>query len=167
MLRGKDRGGVRRGTARRIIAARFPIPIVALSLGVAVAGCGGAKPLTRAQLVSRANALCTHVHAEIKNIGPAKTPQELVRLTRKLAGFEQHALESMRSLQPPPALAADWKHMIEGAEEVAESAGTLSTDAQLKKEKAEREALEHIVHVEKNISPIVARDGFTNCKELI
>jgi hypothetical protein len=167
MFRGQDRGGVRRGTARRIVAARLSVLIVALALGVAVAGCGSTKPLTRAQLVSHANALCTHVHAEVKNIGPAKTPQELVRLTRKLASFEQHALESMRSLKPPSALAADWKHMIEGAEEVAESAGTLSTDAQLKKEKGEREALEHIVHVEKNISPIVARDGFTSCKELI
>lgn len=167
MFRGQDRGEVRRGTARRIIAARLPILIVALSLGVAVAGCGSTKPLTRAQLVSRANALCTHVHAEVKQAGPAKTPQDFVHLTRKLAGFEQHALESMRSLTPPSALTADWKHMIEGAEEVAESVGTISTDAQLKKEKGEREALERVERVEKNIAPIVERDDFTSCKELI
>jgi hypothetical protein len=149
------------------MAARLPIPVVALALGFAVAGCGGAKPLTRAQLVRHANALCTHVHTEVKHAGPAKTSQDFVRLTKKLAGFEQHALESMRNLQPPPALATDWKHMIEGAEEIAESVGTISTDAQLKKEKGEREALEHIGRVEKNISPVVARDGFTSCKELI
>jgi hypothetical protein len=107
------------------------------------------------------------VHTDVNKVGPANTPQELVRLTRKLAGFEQHALESMRSLKPPAALASDWKQIIEGAEEVAESAGTLSTDAQLKKEKGEREALEHIVHVQKKIFPIVERDGFTSCKELI
>ncbi|MGA8355578.1 MAG: hypothetical protein WB698_15570 [Solirubrobacteraceae bacterium] len=106
------------------------------------------------------------MHAEVKQVGPAKTEQDFVRLTRKLAGFEQHALASMRNLKPPPALTGDWKQMIEGAEEVAESVGTLSTDAQLKKSKAANEALAHIVQVEKKISPIVERDGFTNCKEL-
>lgn len=143
------------------------MPMVALALGAAVTGCGGAKPLTRAQLVSHANALCTHVHHEVNQAGPSKTPKDFVRLTKRLAGFEQQALESMRSLKPPAALASDWKHMVEGAEEVAESVGTISTDAQLKKEKGEREALEHVVRVEKSISPIVARDGFTSCKELI
>jgi hypothetical protein len=150
-----------------MIAARLPVPVLALTLGLAVAGCGGAKPLTRAQLVSHANALCTQVHTDVKKAGPAKTPQEFVQLTGKLAGFEQHALESMRSLKPPAALASDWKQMIEGAEEVAESVGTLSTDARLKKEKGEREALAHVVSVEKKITPIVERDGFTSCKELI
>lgn len=150
-----------------MLAARLPVAVLAPIAAVALAGCGSAKPLTRAQLASHADALCAQVHAEVKSSGPAKTPQDFVRLTKKLAGFEQHALESMRSLTPPPALASDWKHMIEGAEEVAEDVGSLSTDAQLKKEKGEREALEHVLSVEKRITPIVEKDGFTECKELI
>lgn len=138
----------------------------ALALGVALAGCGSAKPLTRAQLVSDANGICARIHAEIKKQGLANTPQQFAHLVRKLAGFEQQQLEAMRKLKPPSSLASDWKHMLEGAEEVAEDAGNLSTDVQLKKEKTSREALTGILHVQQRLSPIAARDGFTNCKEL-
>ena len=166
MFWGIDRGGVIGGTACRRPAARLLIALAALALGIAVAGCGSTKPLTRAQLVSHANALCTQVQTKMKQAGPAKTTQELAQLADKLASFEQHQLESMRKLKPPSSLAADWKQMIEGAEEIAEDAGTLSTDVQLKKEKAAREALQRIGNVEQHIPPLAKRDGFTSCTEL-
>lgn len=136
-------------------------------LGVTVAGCGGAKPLTRAQLVSHADALCTQVHAEMKKMGPAKTPHDLALVAKKLAGFEQQQLESMRKLKPPAAMSSDWKQMIEGAEDIAEDAGTISADVQLKKSNAAGEALKQIGSVEQHIAPIVERDHFTSCKQLI
>lgn len=102
----------------------------------------------------------------MKAAGPAKTPQDVASVAKKLAGFEQQELESMRKLKPPSSMASDWKHMIEGAEEVAEAAGTLSTEVQLKKDKAAGEALKQVGAVEKRIAPIVERDGFTKCSTL-
>jgi hypothetical protein len=133
---------------------------------VAVAGCGSATPLTRAQLVSRANALCTQLHNKMKQVGPAKTTQDLAHLAHKLAGFEQQQLEAMHKLTPPASLASDWKQMLQGAEDIAEAAGTLSTDVQLKKDKAAGEALKQAGKVQQHIKPITERDGFTSCKEL-
>lgn len=131
-----------------------------------MAGCGSAAPLTRAQLASHANALCTQLQNKVKQIGPAKTTQDLGRLAHKLAGFEQQQLEAMRKLKPPASMASDWKQMVEGAEDIAEAAGTLSTDVQLKKDKAAGEALKQVGNVEQHIKPIVERDGFTSCSEL-
>jgi hypothetical protein len=136
----------RRARRPRLLAA-----LAAAALGVAVAGCGSATPLTRAQLVSHANALCTQLQNKVKRAGPAKNTQDLARLAHKLAGFEQQQLEAMHKLTPPASMASDWKQMIAGAEEIAEAAGTLSTNVQLKKDKAADEALKQVSAVEQRI----------------
>jgi hypothetical protein len=140
--------------------------IVATLATIALTGCGSTKPLTRAQLVSKANSLCSHVQAKMKAAGVAKTTQEYAKIAKKLAGFEQQQLESMRKLKPPPSMASDWKQMIEGAEEITEDAGTLSTDIQLKKDKAAGAVLQQIGAEEKKLAPIVQRDGFHSCSQL-
>lgn len=137
----------------------------ALCLSAALVSCGSAKPLTRAQLVRHANALCTQVQVKMKKVGPANTTQELADVADKLAGFEQHQLEAMRKLKPPPAMASDWKHMIEGAEEITKDAGNLSANVQPKK-KAAIEELNQVGKVEQRISPIAKHDGFKSCSQL-
>lgn len=166
MFRGIDRGGVHRGMTRRTHPARLLIAGATLALATGVAGCGSTQPLTRAQLVSKADKICAQVHDRVRAVGPAKTPQQLSVLAHKLAGFEQQQIESMRKLKPPASLASDWKQMVEGAQEIAEDAGTLSTDLQLKKEKQAGEALKQIGKVEQRLDPIVKRDGFSSCNEL-
>jgi hypothetical protein len=168
MFRGFVRGGGREGTthARRARRPRLLAALAAIALAVAVAGCGSATPLTRAQLVNHTNALCTQLHNKMKQVGPAKSTQDLARLARKLAGFEQQQLEAMHKLTPPASMASDWKQMVQGAEEIAEAAGTLSTDVQLKKDKAAGEALKQVGSVEQRIKPIAEKDGFTSCEQL-
>lgn len=102
----------------------------------------------------------------MKRFGSIKTVEGLALAAHKLAGFEQHQLESMKQLKPPRSLAGDWRQMIEGAEAVTEDAGTVSTDVQLKKSKAAVEELKQIGKVEQHVSPIAKRDGFTSCTEL-
>jgi hypothetical protein len=159
---------------RRRPAAHLPIVVAALCLGAVLASCGSAKPLTRdqsakpltrAQLVRHANALCTQVQMNMTKVGPANTTQELTHVADKLAGFEQHQLEAMRKLKPPPAMASDWKHMIEGAQEFTQDAGNLSTNVQPKK-KAAIEELNQVGKVEQRISPIAKHDGFKSCSQL-
>ncbi len=115
----------------------------------------------------RTNMLCEEVHAKLKAVGPAKTPKEFAQLARKLAGFEQQELESMRKLTPPRSLASDWKQILEGVEEISVAAGTLSTELQLGHKKHAIEAFTHISKVQQRLSTIVKRDGFTSCSELV
>jgi hypothetical protein len=168
MFQGFVLGGGHRDTAhvRRVRRPRLLWPLVAIALGVAVTGCGSTAPLTHAQLASRANALCTQLHDKMKRLGPAKTANALAQTAHELAGFEQQQLEAMRKLRPPASLASDWKQLVEGAEEIAEAAGTLSTDIQLKKDKAASAAFQQVGKVEQRIKPVVERDGFASCKEL-
>jgi hypothetical protein len=140
--------------------------IALLLTAVCLTGCGSAKPLSRAQLVDRTDALCTRVQKKMKTVGPADGAQGLARVARKLASFEQQELESMRMLTPPTSLASDWKALIEGVEEISESAATLSTDVRFKQNKHAIEALKQIGQVERRVSVIVKRDGFKNCEGL-
>jgi hypothetical protein len=137
-----------------------------VSLALTVAGCGSARPLTRAQLIKRANAICDRVHAKMKAIGPADTPARVAFVARKLAGFQQQELEQMRRLRPPSSLASDWKKIVEGAQELTVNVGTLSTDVQLKKTKQMFEELKQVGEDQKRIAVIVKRDGLTNCVRL-
>lgn len=168
MFRGFVWGAGRRDEAhaRRARRPHLLASLTAIAVAAALAGCGSATPLTRAQLVSHANALCTQLKTKVKQVGPAKTTQDLAQLAHKLAGFEQQQLEAMHKLTPPASLASDWKQMIQGAEEIAEAAGALSTDVQLKKDKAASEALKQVGKVEQRIKPIAEKDGFTSCEEL-
>lgn len=65
-----------------------------------------------------------------------------------------------------PAMVSDWKHMVEGAEEIAEDAGNLDTNVQPKKENAAIEELNQVGKVEQRISPIAKHDGFKRCSQL-
>lgn len=166
MLRRVNFGEHRCEASRGGSRTRALLLIAIASLAIAVAGCGSAQPLSRAQLVRHANALCKQVQEKVKKAGPTKTAQDLARVARKLAGFEQQQIESMHNLTPPRSMAADWKQMIEAADDIAAGAGNLSTDIQLKKLKQAREAIKQIGHVHERIVAIVKRDGFTSCDEL-
>jgi len=138
-----------------------------VSLALLLAGCGSsAQPLTRKQLIAKANAVCSTMHRKMKAAGTASTPEQLTRIARKLAGYEQQQIEAMRKLLPPKKLASDWKQMIEGAQEISESVATLSSALEAKDKKQAEEALKQTGEVEKRVTTIAKRDGFTACSEL-
>lgn len=134
---------------------------------LALSGCGSsAQPLTRKQLVSKADAVCSRLHRKMKSVGPANSPGQLSHVAEKLAGYEQQQIEAMRKLIPPKHLASDWKQMIEGAEEISENVATLSSALQAKKKHEAQEALKQTGEVEKRVTTIAKRDGFTACSEV-
>lgn len=153
-------------TARRLTGGRRGIALGALAsalLAVGVSGCGSAQPLTKKQLISRANAACLKLHQRVKKLGPVKTPEDFVHLTTKLAGFEQQQLEEMRKLVPPKQLSSDWKQILEGIQEVSEGVATVGTDMQAKDKKAQQEAVKQTDAVIAKVSAIAKRDGFDQC----
>lgn len=155
-----------RAHAKAAIAHKQLSVLGVLAATACLAGCGATKPLTRAQLVSRTDALCVRLHAKMKAAGTASGTKQLAVLARKLASFEQQELESMRELKPPASLASDWRHLVEGVEELAETAGTLSTYVQLKQNEHIAEALKRIGSIEHRVSTIVKRDGFKSCEQI-
>lgn len=79
------------------------------------AGCGSSsstgKPLTRAELTDKANAICRHVIGEVDwgKVPPAQLP----RLVGKLAALEEQAASELNKLTPPPAMADEWRIIVD------------------------------------------------------
>ena len=91
-------------------AIAVPARIVALVVcALVLTACGPAEPLTHAELVERADAICSHAFAQVREIG-ADLPEPdaasvgrwadaLDRTTPILEGM----VNDLRDLEPPPA----------------------------------------------------------------
>lgn len=154
---------------------RIAVPALATSAlaaaALAAAGCGSSPkpPLTRAQLTSKADAICSSVTAKLEaaNRGEsANTPQQLERLTAKVSGFEQKALTELTELVPPAALEADWKRFVAGAQILSEKIANVGEYAAKKDVAAGKAAIAEIEVTQKQMVAIAKRNGFKKCEKV-
>ena len=82
-------------------------------IGLTLAGCGGSSaspaqaPLSKADYVQQANALCTTATTTLKGITPPKSAAELGPYLTKSLSAAQTATTGLKQLQPPAADAKD------------------------------------------------------------
>lgn len=79
---------------------------------LATSGCGGSdKPLTRTELVAKAEAICRHA---VDTVDWRKaTFDQLARLGPRLAAIEEDASSELAHLKPPASLSIDWQILID------------------------------------------------------
>ena len=152
--------GVRMGR-RRVAASTLA------TIGLALAGCGGSstKPLTRAELTVKANAICKAITAKFatKNIS---TPKELSRVVPELAVYEQTALGELSALVPPAELANDWKTFVAGAETLAENTARLGEYGKANNLKAAGSLITASEAVQRQMKATAKRDGISACEQV-
>jgi hypothetical protein len=151
---------------------RTRIALLATGALVAVAptaGCGSPKPLTRAQLTSRANTICRGVKAKLEAASKgqsANTPQQIERLTAKLSGFEQTALAELGKLVPPRALEDDWKRFVAGAGTLAEYTAKVGEYAAAKNTTATKRVIVSAESTQKQLAAVAGRMGLKDCEQI-
>jgi hypothetical protein len=148
-----------RAGRRRLLAATLSASIVVAN------GCGGSpKPLTRAQLLARADAVCRRVNKRLSSV-TIKTQKDLVRVLPKVAGYEQQSLAELSKLIPPASLADDWKTIITGAQTIADNTAKLTEAARTKDLKTVHVLLSEVGKVQQHTTAIAKRDGFKDCSQ--
>ncbi|HEV7936797.1 MAG TPA: hypothetical protein VGP18_02090 [Solirubrobacteraceae bacterium] len=146
--------------SRRLAAATLA------ATAVTVAGCGGStKPLTQAELTSKANTICKTVTAKFATKS-AHSVQDIARVAPELASFEQKALSELSKLIPPTDLESDWKQFITGAELLAENTSKLGEYAKANKLKAAGEVITSSQTTQQQMQTIAKRDGLTECEQV-
>src|SRR3954449_1885036 len=80
---------------------------IALTAGLAFAGCGGghdgpSRPLTKAEYIARADALCQDFHAHTPDQIRTSNYVELKQAAREVADKERRLRERIAELEPPP-----------------------------------------------------------------
>jgi hypothetical protein len=133
---------------------------------VAIVGCGGSqKPLTHAELVSKANAICKTVTAKLANKS-ASSVQDIARIAPELAAFEQKALSELSKLVPPANLESDWKQFVAGAETLAENTSKLGEYAKANNLKAAGRLIGSTENTQHKMQAIAKRNGLTECEQV-
>lgn len=144
----------------RLLAAALAASVLAN------AGCGeSAKPLTRAQLLHKADAICHKLNKRLSS-SKIKTEKDLVQELPKLAGYEQEGLAELSKLIPPAKMAEDWKMIIAGAQTLADDIAKVGEDAKAKELKAARAIFAKASKVQQRTTAITKRDGFKDCSQV-
>lgn len=129
------------------------------------AGCGeSAKPLTRAQLLARADAICARINKKLSATN-IKSEQDIVRIAPQLVADEQQGLAELNKLIPPGSMADDWKTIIAGAQTLADSTAKLGEDVKAKDVKAAHTLIEEANKVQQRTITVAKRDGFKDCSQ--
>jgi hypothetical protein len=140
--------------------------VVLATTGLVVSGCGSSsKPLTRAELTAKANAICKTVTSKLTS-KTIKTQQDIAHIAPELASFEQTALSELSKLVPPAALENDWKQFIAGAQTLAENTAKLGEYAKANNLKAAKGLIASSVAVQHQMVAIAKRDGLKACEQV-
>ena len=140
--------------------------VVLTAATLAVSDCGGSsKPLTHAELTTKANAICKTVTAKLAS-KTIKTRQEIARVAPELAAFEETALAELGKLVPPANLANDWKQFVAGAQTLAENTAKLGEYVRTNNAKAGRSLIASTTSVQQRMVAVAKRDGFTACEQV-
>jgi hypothetical protein len=134
---------------------------------LAIAGCGDSspKPLTRAELTAKANAICKTVTAKLAS-KTINTEKDVARVAPELVASEQSALVELSKLIPPAELANDWKRFIAGASTLAENTAKLGEYAKANNLKAASPLITSSETLQQQMRAIAKRDGLTKCEQV-
>lgn len=133
---------------------------------LATAGCdSSSKPLTRAELTAKANAICKTVTAKLASRS-VSTRQDLARVALELASFEQSALTDLSKLVPPASLESDWKQFVAGAQKLAENTAKLSEYEKTNNLKPVQALVASSEAVQKQMVALAKRDGLKECEQV-
>jgi hypothetical protein len=135
---------------------------------LAASSCGSSKPLTRAELTVKANAICKKVSAKLASAtkGGVGTKQALARVAPKLAAFEETALGELGKLVPPANLENDWKQFVAGAQTLADNTSKLGEYVKANNLKGAKGLVLSSEATQKQMVAIARRNGFKDCEQV-
>ena len=111
-------------------------PLAIATLAFALAGCGGSsdestdggasndapaaetQPLTKAELITKGDAICTEMKNAVEAIdGSTETPETIADGVEKTVGAYETMIADLRKLTPPTELAGDYQAWLAGNDE--------------------------------------------------
>lgn len=159
----------RSGTTPSFGTFRAQLITVALCTSLlAAVGCGeSAKPLTRVQLLAKADTTCRRINHKLSSSGTTKSPQEFADRASELVAYEQKGLAELSKLIPPASMANDWKAIIAGAQTLADDTMKIVERVKVEKNlKGAHSLLLETTKVQERTVAIAKRDGFKDCSLL-
>jgi hypothetical protein len=128
---------------------------------------GSGPPLSRSELVARADAICKPLNTElVSSKYKVKTLQDIARIAPQRAAAEQTALSVLSKLTPPSSMAQDYQKMLVARQTVIEDIRKLGEDAAANNMKAATPLYTSSATVIRHMGATATRNGFKYCGEL-
>jgi hypothetical protein len=98
------------------------LAIAFLALGAAACGGGGGggDRLTRAELATRANAICQEFEQKIEALGSPTSIDEIESFADRSAEIAREGRDELRELEPPEELESDYDRLVDTLDEAIE-----------------------------------------------
>ncbi len=141
------------------------VALVLAATTLAASGCGESSKsteLTQAELIAKADAICTHLHIQFHEHG-IKTDQDFARYVPLLGVHEQAATAQLRKLVPPNSMASDWKRILDGTQTAANDTTKLGQYAKEHSSQPTASLLATGQQAQQEVAAIAQRDGFKDC----
>ena len=120
------------------------------------------KPLTRAELIAKADAICKQFNAQRKLV-KFRSTADYVRLLPVMAGYEATVHAKLGNLVPPASIANEWQQIVGGFQQMANASAEVAEDVRTHNYVAARSLLASFQHVVSQTDPVAKRIGFKDC----
>jgi hypothetical protein len=119
-------------------------------------------PLTRAELIAKAEPICTRTAVELKATS-ALTNEELVRALHQAAAYNQAEAIELGKLIPPSSMTNDWKQIVTGMHTYSKAVTKVANSIAANNPTATKALLEAARADHKRVLAITTRNGFKAC----
>jgi hypothetical protein len=124
-------------------------------------------PLSRTQIISRADAICRRLNAELDTAkSKISTQADIVHIAPQRAALEQSTLVLLSKLTPPASMAHDYQQILTDRQVLIEDLTKLGQDAAANNLSAEQPVFSSSAAVVSQLAVTGQRDGFKYCKQV-
>lgn len=151
-------------------AMRGAPAVVIASLALALAGCGGGgggDRLSRAEFVSRADAICTEYEAKLNALGRPTNVQELKTFADKSIPIAREGRDELAGLNPPEELDETYDAWLEQGEEAIEIVERLSDAAEAGNTAEIQRIAQEAERADAESNRLAGELGFRQCGETV
>jgi hypothetical protein len=167
-------------------------PLALAAAALAVAGCGKSSTSTTAAttaatqpaaaatsatstspavpvsaaLRAKVNAICRRANAQYRSVNSVSQTQGLSPVATRVAAFYQHAATELASLQPPTALAGDWKTLVASYQTIAAKMAALGEYAKAASYKPPVAVVSELLRAHESVVIIGRKQRFKDCEPL-
>jgi hypothetical protein len=125
-----------------------------------------AKPVTRAELVAKANAICRRMTA-YRRTNSIKTVAEVAQVAPRIAAYEQAAANELAAIVAPPSVENEWKQVVSAVKTTAANTAKYGEYAKANNIAGAQAMISSATELDKRTSAVASRLGIVDCSNSI
>jgi hypothetical protein len=155
-------GSSKSGTTHTVVATAATTTANSSTVPTAGEKVAAGKPLTRAELVARANAICGSTHTKLSAIS-VKTGEQFTRVLPQIAIYDSVEFKELRKLTPPASMAHEWARIVGGVHLYSEYVNRIANYAQANNSTSAAPLFRAANALHRQLVALAAHNGIRHC----